>query len=152
MVGRNEAIFSNSHYDHICNDRILTIKFEFALSPYLEWLSSDLDANFFNRINNLPMITANMKCHACNVLRVLTHAWPICIQIIQSIRYSYHVHVLPGLFVSGSQLHSIWIYWINSHYGWWNRNIIWSLKGKNKGILRIDILGHRPNSSKIVWS
>ena len=33
-VGRNKAIFSGSDYDHICNDRILTIKSEFGLRPY----------------------------------------------------------------------------------------------------------------------
>ena len=45
-VGRNKAIFSSSDYDHICNDRILTIKSEFALRPYSNSLSLDYDHIF----------------------------------------------------------------------------------------------------------
>ena len=42
-VGRNKAIFSSSDYDHICNDRILTIKSEFTLRPYFNILNLDSD-------------------------------------------------------------------------------------------------------------
>ena len=41
LVGRNKTIFLSSDYDHICNDRIQTIKTEFTLSPYFKLLSSD---------------------------------------------------------------------------------------------------------------
>ena len=47
MVGRNKTIFLSSDYDHICNDRIQTIKTEFALRPYLKLQSPDYGHIFF---------------------------------------------------------------------------------------------------------
>ena len=64
-VGRNKTIFFfSSDYDHICNGRILTMKSEFALSPYFKLLSSDYGHIFFDQVRILTIYVPTRKYHS----------------------------------------------------------------------------------------